>query len=63
MQVRERSICSVSAFNIEAGHVDSDWPEFTFVFTYNISCLNRLALLAISLNQSLLAIEFSLLLV
>ena len=32
--------------HIEAGHVDSNWPEFTFVFTY-ISCLNRLALSAI----------------
>ena len=37
MQVRK--ICSVSAFtcniNIEAGHVDSNWPEFTFVFNLN----------------------------
>jgi hypothetical protein len=46
-------ICNI---NIEAGHVDSNWPEFTFVFTYISCCLNRLALLAISLNQSLLAI-------
>ena len=43
--------------HIEAGHVDSNWPEFTFVFTY-ISCLNRLALSAKSLSQSLLAIYF-----
>ena len=28
--------------HIEAGHIDSNWPEFTFVFTY-IYCLNRLA--------------------
>ena len=42
--------------HIEAGHVvDNNWPEFTFVFTY-ISCLNRLALSAISLKQILLAI-------
>ena len=43
--------------HIEAGHVDSNWPEFTFVFiTYYISCLNRLALSAIFLKQILLAI-------
>ena len=46
--------------HIGAGHVDSNWPEFTFAFTF-ISCLNRLALSAISLKQILLAIYFSLL--
>jgi hypothetical protein len=40
--------------HIEAGHVDSNWPEFTFVFTY-ISCLNRLALSAISLKTNSLS--------
>ena len=35
-----------ATMHIEAGHVDSNWPKFTFVFTY-ISCLNRLALSAI----------------
>ena len=40
--------------HIEAGHVDSTWPEFTFVFTY-ISCLNRLALSAISLKTNSLS--------
>ena len=35
-------------------HVDSNWPEFTFVFTY-ISCLNRLALSAISLKTNSLS--------
>ena len=41
--------------HIEAGHVDSNWPEFTFVFTY-ISCLNHLVLSAISLKNSYLII-------
>ena len=43
--------------HIEAGHVDSNWPEFTFVFTY-ISCLNRLALSAISLKTNSLSYLF-----
>ena len=37
--------------HIEAGHVDSNWPEFNFVFTY-ISCL---ALSAISLKTNSLS--------
>ena len=43
-----------ATMHIEAGHVDSNWPKFTFVFTY-ISCLNRLALSAISLKTNSLS--------
>ena len=40
--------------HIEAGHVDSNGPEFTFVFIY-ISCLSRLALSANSLKTNSLS--------